>query len=576
MSISRSFHCLAVGFMWCGIAAAQQFTISTVAGNGTPGSTGDSGSATAAQLMLPAGIALDSSGKLYIADSGNHRVRVVTSGSIANFAGKGTVNYSGDGKAATAAELNAPAGVAVDTKGNVYIADTGNHVIRMVNSSGTISTIAGSNSLGAGYAGDTGAATSAQLFSPTAVVVDSAGNFYIADSGNNVIRQVVGTTINTVVGSFTTFIQLNHPTGLALDASGALYIADTNNRRIIKFANGVATQIAGNGTTQSSGDNGPATKAGIDDPTGVCIDASGNLYITDTFNSKIRRVTPDGIITTVAGTGRATYSGDAGPAINAGLNFPRAVAADANGNVYVADTSNNVIRLLTSSAPAILANGVVNAGRFTPQVSPGALASIFGSNIASANASASLPLPLTLGGVSVTVNGKAAPVLFVSPGQVNFQVPWETATGTATVVINNGRTSNSVTVTVLTAGPGLFTYGSGRAVVQNSDFSLNASNNPAKVGSTIVAYLTGSGPVSPAVATGAISPTSPLAQVTSSNAASIGGASAQVAFAGLAPGFVGLLQVNIVVPASLATGDYPLIVSINNEPSNSATVSVTK
>ncbi|HEV2690299.1 MAG TPA: SMP-30/gluconolactonase/LRE family protein [Bryobacteraceae bacterium] len=572
MSISRLL-CLAVGILWCGNAGAQQFNITTVVGNGTPGFAGDSGAAASAQLMSPGGLALDSSGKLYIADSGNHRIRVVSGSTISTIAGNGTAGFAGDSKAATAAELNGPAGVAVDSKGNVYIADTANHVIRLVNPSGTISTFAGNNT--AGYSGDSAVATSAQLFSPTAVIVDSAGNVDIADSGNNVIRQVTSTNnIYTIVGGSATTLQLNHPTGLALDASGALYIADTANRRIVKFAGGTATAFAGNGTTLFSGDNGPATKAGIDDPAGVCTDAAGNVYITDTFNNRIRRVTPDGIITTVAGNGHSAYSGDGGPAITAGLSFPRAVVADASGNVYVADSNNNVVRLLQAQTPAIFANGVVNAGSFTPQVSSGALASIFGSNFAGLNASASLPLPLTLGGVSVTVNGRAAPLLFVSSGQINFQVPWETGTGSAKVVVSNGVSSNTATVAVLTAAPGLFTLPGNRAIVQNIDFSLNGPNNPAKVGSTIVAYLTGSGPVNPPVATGGISPTSPLAVVTSSVGATIGPASAQVAFAGLTPGFIGLLQMNIVVPSSLAPGDYPLTVSINGEASNSATISV--
>lgn len=491
-------------------------------------------------------------------------------------AGNGTAGFTGDTKAASSAELSGPSGVAVDSKGNVFIADSGNNVVRMVTSAGIISTVAGNNGAGAGYSGDAAAATSAQLFSPTAVVVDSSGNLFIADAGNSVIREVTGTTINTIVGGAATVLQLNHPAGLALDASGALYIADTANRRVVKFAGGVATPFAGNGSTLFSGDNGPAIKAGINDPAGVAVDTAGNVYITDTFNNRIRRVTPDGIITTVAGEGHAFYAGDGGPAIRAGLNFPRALVADATGNVYVSDTGNSVIRLLQTQTPAIFTNGVVNAASFTPQVSAGELASIFGSNLGSTAVGATLPLPTKLGGVSVTVNGRVAPLLFVNPGQVNFQVPWETALGSAKVVVANGLTSNTATVSVLTAAPGLFTLPNGQAIVQNIDFSLNGPNNPAKVGSTIVVYLTGSGPVSPAVATGTIAPTSPLAVVASPTGATIGPASAQVAFAGLTPGFVGLLQMNIVVPSTLSAGDYPLTVAINGEASNSATVSVGK
>ena len=575
MAISRHLFCALAVVLWCGSASAQQFTITTVVGNGSGGFSGDNGAASAAQLLSPNAIALDSSGKLYIVDTGNQRVRVVSGGTISTLAGTGTAGFAGDGKAASSAQINGPGGVAADSSGNVYIADSGNHVVRKITSGGTISTFAGSGG-NAGYSGDTAAATSALLFNPIGLVVDKSGNLYIADSGNNVIRQVVGANINTVVGGTATVLQLNHPTGLALDSSGALYIADTGNRRIVRFANGVASSFAGNGFTKFSGDNGPATLAGINDPTGVCVDAAGNVYITDTFNGRIRRVTPDGIITTVAGNGFASYTGDGGPAISASLSFPRAVLADSSGNVYVADTNNNVIRLLTAQTPTIFAGGVVNAGTFNAQISACALATVFGSNFASTGVSASLPLPTTLGGVSVTVNGRSAPLLFANSGQVNFQVPWETATGQAKVVVTNGLTSNTATVSVGTAAPGLFLLAGGHAIVQNQDFSLNGPNNPAKTGSTIVVYLTGSGPVNPPVATGALSPLSPVASVTSQTSATIGPSSASVAFAGLTPGFVGLLQMNIVVPASLSSGDFPLIVTINGEASNSGTVSVSK
>jgi uncharacterized protein (TIGR03437 family) len=246
--------------------------------------------------------------------------------------------------------------------------------------------------------------------------------------------------------------------------------------------------------------------------------------------------------------------------------------------VYVADTSNNVIRLLKPQTPVLNASGVVNAASFKPPISPGALVSIFGVSFASGNASASgTPLPMVLGPVSVTVNGRTAPLLFVSPTQINFQIPWETAVGNALISVSvNGLISNSVSVQVATAAPGLFVLPSGRAVVQNSDFTLNGPGNPAKAGGTIIAYLTGSGPVSPAVATGAPALSDPLSNVTSDKSATIGSTPATVSFAGLAPSFVGLLQMNIVVPTTLAAGDYPLTVTIHGETSNSATISVSK
>lgn len=561
--------------LFCAAAWSQQYTITTVAGNGTQGFSGDGGAPTSAQLGLPGGIAFDNSGNLYIADGANHRVRMVSNGTITTIAGTGTAGFAGDGKAATAAQLNDPLSIAVDSAGNIFIADTGNNVVRKI-ASGTITTVAGNNTLG--YAGDGGAATSANLYAPAAIVLDSSGNLYIADAGNNVVRKVASGTISTIVGGSATILQLNHPTGLAIDAAGTLYIADTVNRRIVKFASGAATVIAGTGTPAFSGDFGPATKAALNDPTGVAVDLAGNVYIADTFNNRIRKVyASDGTIATIAGTGAANYSGDGGLATSAGLYFPHGVLVNANGQVYVADTTNNAIRLLQVATPVITDGGVGNAASFSPQISPGALATIFGSNFATARAAASLPLPTTLGGVSVQVAGRSAPMFFVSSGQINFQVPWATPPGTAPVTVSvGGVASNTVNVKVLAAGPGLFTYSPGRAVVQNSDFTLNTPGNPAKAGSTIVAYLTGSGTVTPALADGAVTPVSPLTVINGNPTATIGPSAAQVTFAGLTPNFVGLLQMNIVVPPSLASGDYPLAVAINGETSNSGTISVSQ
>jgi uncharacterized protein (TIGR03437 family) len=467
--------------------------------------------------------------------------------------------------------LSNPTGVAIDSSGNIYIADSGNNVVRKV-ANGTISTFAGNNSAGAGYSGDSALATGAQLNNPVGVAVDSAGNVYIADTGNNVIRKVTGGNIATVAAGF------QHPDGVAVDAAGNIYVADTVGRRIVEISNGSYTTIAGNGSFGFSGDDGPGTRAALNDPMGLALDSSGNVYIADTVNGRIRKLTSSGTITTIAGTGALYFSGDGGPATQAALYFPRGVAVDSAGNVYVADTANAVVRELQGALPVVSANGVVNAASFASQVSPGALATVFGTNFALRNAGAKAPLPLSLGGVSVSVNGQAAPILFVTPAQVNFQVPWETALGSsATVTVSvNGGASNSINVQVLGAAPGLFSLSSGHAVVQNSDYTLNDPGNPAKAGSTIIAYLTGSGPVSPAVADGAITPGDPLVSASSASSATVGSSPAHIAFAGLAPGFVGLVQVNVVVPSDLQTGDYPLAVTIGSETSNAATISVTR
>jgi uncharacterized protein (TIGR03437 family) len=577
---------LTLGVLSLSCAWSQQYVINTYAGNRTAGFSGDGGAATSAQFDLPLGITLDSSGNMYIADSANQRIRKISGGTISTVAGNGTGGYSGDGSAATSAELLAPAGVAVDPVGDIFIADTSNHVIReVVNgatatalslAAGTIITVAGTNT--GGYSGDGGLAGLAELEFPTSVALDAAGNVYIADSGNNVIRKITNGIISTYVGGIATGQQLNDPETVVSDAAGNLYISEQNGARISKFSNGNLSVIAGNGYIGYSGDNGPGVDASLDDPSGMALDSKGYLYVCDTFNSRIRKIAPNGIITTVAGDGVPGYGGDGGPATSAFLFFPRGIVVDGSGNVYVSDTNNYIIRSMQPQTPAIASGGVGNAASFAAQFSPGALATVFGSNFTGAGleaSAASLPIANSLGGVAVQVNGVAAPVLYASTSQINFQIPWETKAGTATVVVStNGLASAAVNITVQTAAPGLFVQGS-HAAVLNSDFSLNSSSNPAKAGGTILAYLTGAGAVSNQPADGAAAGSDPLSTVTSTVTATIGGQTAQVSSTSLAPGFVGLWQANIVVPTGVTQGDLPLVVSVGGQNSNSASVSVT-
>ena len=283
---------------------ATSGTITTVAGNGTSGFVGDGATAISAQLSYPRGVALDSAGNLYIADTSNHRIRKVdASGTITTVAGNGTPGFSGDGATAISAQLSYPLGVALDSLGHLYIADTSNHRIRKVDASGTITTVAGNGT--PGFAGDGATATNAQLRTPTGVALDSAGNLYIADSNNHRIRKVNASgTITTVAGNGTpgfggdgataTSARLSSPVGVALDSAGHLYIADYNNHRIRKVdaTSGTITTVAGNGTSGFAGDGATATSALLNAPLGVALDSTGHLYIADYNNHRIRKVVP--------------------------------------------------------------------------------------------------------------------------------------------------------------------------------------------------------------------------------------------------------------------------------------------
>ena len=307
-----------------------------------------SGSATAAELFCPLGVVVDTAGNVYIADSYNNRIRKVTiDGVINTVAGNGTLGFTGDGGPATAAELNYPYGVAVDTAGNLYIADSGNNRVRKVTTDGVINTVAGNGTKG--YSGDGGFATEAQLRGPNGVAIDTAGNLYIADEGSNRIRKVTTDgVINTVAGNggygysgdggSAKEANLGIPFGIAVDIAGNLYIADRNNNRVRKVTlDGVINTVAGSGMSGYSGDGGAATAAQLYSPSGVAVDTAGNLYIADVNNYRIRKVTAGGVISTVAGNGTSGFSGDGGPATEAKLLFPVGVAVDTADNLFISD-----------------------------------------------------------------------------------------------------------------------------------------------------------------------------------------------------------------------------------------------
>ena len=375
----------------------------TIAGTGSTTFFGNNVPATGADLYYPTGAASDSSGNIYISDRANCVVRVVNAGTgdISTFAGTGTCGYSGDGGAATSAELNNPYGLAVDSSNNVYIADTNNCLIRVV-SSGTITTFAGhSPSLACGYMGDGGAATSAELYYPDAVASDSHGNVYIADQYNYVVRKVTGGTISTFAGNHTygyagdggpaASAEFTYILGVATDAMGNVYIADQYNHRIRKVnTSGIVSTYAGNGAAGYQGDGGLAVQTSLYYPIGVAVDGAGDVIIGDYDNQRVRLVDQSGIIHTIAGTGVAGFKGNDVLATLAELYQPWGIGVDPSGNVYEADYQNWLIRKINAltilnPAPSSLlfgtvtkgmtsdpiaitlsANGTVNIGSITP------------------------------------------------------------------------------------------------------------------------------------------------------------------------------------------------------------------
>jgi uncharacterized protein (TIGR03437 family) len=622
---------------------ATSLDISTAAGNGTPGYSGDGSTASSGQLNSPTGVAVDSAGNLYIADTLNCRIRKVTSsGTLSTFAGNGTLSYSGNGGPAIQAQLNAPEGVAADAAGNFYVADTLNNVVRIVSPNGIIANFAGKG--GAGDSGDGGAATSAQLNGPQGMAVDASGNLFIADTLNAKVRKVsTSGVITTVAGSGTPGYggdgsaagnaQLNGPQGVAVDTAGDVYIADFGNSRVRKVsaASGDITTVAGNGTFGYSGDGGPAVNAQLNGPQGVAVDTAGNLYIADSENNLIREVTPSGLIATVAGNGVAGYSGDGGPAASAQvgnpvgvvvdavgnifivdasvrvrqvypnglivtdagngsrgytgdgglatqaqLNAPLAIALGQNGNLYLADTANNAIRLLQYAGNGLSINAVTNAAsNLSGPVAPGEVVVLYGSGLGPAGLTQSQLDPTTglvdtsLAGTSVMFNGTPGPVLYTSATQIGAVTPYSMAGSNVQVFVEyQGQTSAPVTVPVAPVAPALFTAdssGKGQAAASNQDGTLNGAAHPAKVGSYISLWLTGAGQTNPSGVDGQPG-TAPLPMPIAGVSVTIGGQVAVVEYAGQAPDAVaGVMQINAQIPSGTQAGNaVPVVVKVGN------------
>lgn len=398
-------------------------------------------SQAATSLMSPAAIVFDSQGNLYFAEPGNHVVRKFSAaGSLSIVAGNGVQGFAGDGGAATAAELDSPQGLALDAAGDLFIADTHNHRVREVAAAtGTIFTVAGTGA--AGFSGDGGAAQAAALNRPTALALDAAGDLYVADTGNHRVRRIAAGSgvITAVAGNGTqgfagdggpaVAAAIDSPGGLAVDAAGNLFIADTRNGRVreVNALTGVVTTVAGTGgaggNIQSfSGDGGASAAAGLALPRGLALDTSGNLYIADSANHRVRRISASGVIATVAGQGTEGFAGDGAPAIAANLDSPQSVALSPGGLLTMSDTANQRIRQLDAQpapGPDIHTVAGVGAGGGGTMTLSGPATALYGSgavtatlNVAGA-ATGSVTFSGTSGGVaealgSATISGDVA------------------------------------------------------------------------------------------------------------------------------------------------------------------------
>jgi uncharacterized protein (TIGR03437 family) len=609
------------------LASAQQFVTSTIAGTpGTAAYAGDAGPATISQLDHPLCLTIDAQGNIYFVDSGNNVIRKITAatGVINTIAGTGTQGFAGDGGPALQAQFGSIDGLAVDAKGNLYISDTTNSRVRMVNTSGIVSTIAGTGTQGG--TGNFGPAVQAQLVYPAGLAVDAKGDLYIADFGNATVRMVntAGTMIpiaGTDVAGYDVFpgdggvsygATLGAPYALAVDSSGNLYIDDLGSSSIRKVdTSGIISTVI---TQISTG--------------AIATDSAGNLYFADYRNEVIDKLTPGGVPVAFAGNQVQGYAGNGGPASYAEFNLPFGIALDSSGNFYISDYNNDVIRALTPlpASTVIVANGASNVGfgpgggalpldrRLSPTmlrrrpsaqpfvpvganssplaISPGEIVTIFGADglgfsaNAQAQPDASGLIETQFANTLVTFNGIPGPVLVSAPNQVTAIVPYELAGATQAnvAVINNGQTTGSATVPVAASAPGIFTLDSSAyttstflgSPVLNADGTVNTIYNPAAESSNITLYETGEGLTSPASVDGLIATGPTFAAPQLPVTVMINGIAATVVSAAAVQGLVaGVMKIVVTLPSSVTTSKaVPVTVQVGTVVSPTVTIAV--
>jgi uncharacterized protein (TIGR03437 family) len=502
--------------------------------------------------------------------------KVTPDGKIATVAGGGT--RIGEFVPAVQAALW-PTAVAADAAGDLFIADTayGTSRIRMVDTKGIITTVAG----GAPCCvlGDGGPALNAYIGIPYGLAIDNSGSLYIAqvDTGINLIRKVSGGLISTIAGGgqssgdggSATSVTLARPLGVAVDSSRNVYIAEGGGNRIrMVSAGGIITTVAGNGTSTTSGDGGSATQAGVDSPYHVAVDAAGDIFITQINDARVRMVSPNGTITTIAGTGANGSSGDGGPGPGASLDRPAGIVLGNCMQVYVAENSTSIpaVRVL-NPAPAIFSGGIGPSGSSATTIESGSWVSIYGTNLGGCTALWNGDFPTTLGGTSVTLDSRPGYLWFVSPTQINVQAPDDGMNGSVNVVVRTAGGTASSTVTLAQYAPAfsLFSSKYPAAIVSKANGYDNIGpagglpfpTRPVKAGETVILFGGGFGPTTPPVSSG--KPFSGAAPCVTTPQVTIGGVQATVSFAGIAG--AGLYQINVIVP-NAGSGDQPLQASV--------------
>ena len=552
-------------------AASRSYKIATFAGNGQRGNFGDNQAATRAFFGDLDSVATDHKGNVYVTDPASNVVRRIDpDGVITRFAGNARRGDSGDGGSALLAQLDTPSGIAVDADDNIYIADTGNAKIKRVTKDGNIKTMV------------------SNIGPCRGIAVDSGGNMYITVPAAHVVLRInpdgrggiyagaVGLSGFQGDGGAPGGALLNGPLDIFIDARDRVYIADTGNHRVRRVASGVITTIAGNGVMGFQGDGADATKLALSSPGGVAADSAGNVYVADSENNRIRVVRTDGSIRTLGGTGVRGYTGDNGPAVLAQVAGPVDIGFDGTGAVLSVESGNLRVRRLEAPAAAVapvVSLGPVNYADGSTRLAPGTVFLLRGTDLAAETAVRSdAPWALFLGGTQVTLNGQPVPLTAVSPTQIVGLIPYDAGLGDGTLVVVREETpSAEVAVNIVPAAPAIFQTDPGHALAVNENGTVNWKGDPATPDTLVTVYFTGSGlPENPPTgAAGAGEESKLLLPVT----VQFGVYTLDDVRARLTPGRVGIAEVRFRVPA-VDPGEHPVSVRVGDILSAPASVTV--